>query len=167
MFNRTIATIGTAVAVVLIALVAILPAAAQQGPSATRSLPTATVAPGGEVTVTVAFANVGATAAITETLPAGFTYVDSSLDDTNVRVTDQEVKFNLFEVTSPFTYTVTASDTADSYDFSGTLRVGPGMDDAVVGGDTSVTVEAAARSDSYAGSAYRYARARPECHADL
>ena len=45
----------------------------------------------------------GGPARITETLPAGFTYVSSSVDDDKVRVTGQEVRFSLFEVTSPFT----------------------------------------------------------------
>ena len=108
-------------------------------PPATRSFDMANVGTGDTVMVTIAFANVGATARITETLPAGFTYVSSSVDDENVRVTGQEVGFSLFDVTSPFTYTVTASDMADSYDFSGMLRVGPGMDHAV-GGASKVTV---------------------------
>ena len=116
-------------------------ALAQATPSATRSFSSTSVDPGGEVTVTMAFANVGATARITETLPNGFTYVESSVDDDNVTVTGQEVRFSLFEVTSPFTYTVTASNMADSYDFSGTLRVGPGMDHTVLGA-TRVTVQA-------------------------
>ena len=67
--------------------------------------------------------------------------MSSSVVDENVRVTGQEVRFSLFEVISPFTYTVTASDMADSYDFSGMLRVGPGMDHAV-GGASKVTVQA-------------------------
>ena len=108
-------------------------------PAATRSFDMANVGTGDTVMVTIAFGNVGATARITETLPAGFTYVSSSVVDENVRVTGQEVRFSLFEVTSPFTYTVTASDMADSYDFSGMLRVGPGMDHAV-GGASKVTV---------------------------
>ena len=102
-------------------------------PAATRSFDMANVGTGDTVMVEIAFGNVGATARITETLPAGFTYVSSSVVDENVRVTGQEVRFSLFEVISPFTYTVTASDMADSYDFSGMLRVGPGMDHAVGG----------------------------------
>jgi uncharacterized repeat protein (TIGR01451 family) len=93
------------------------------GASATRSFDLANVGTGDTVMVTITFANVGATARITETLPAGFTYVSSSVADENVSVTGQEVRFSLFEVISPFTYTVTASDMADSYDFSGVLRV--------------------------------------------
>jgi uncharacterized repeat protein (TIGR01451 family) len=143
LFNRTIATIGTAVAVGLIALVVILPVAAQQGPSAERTFDMASVETGDTIEVTIEFANAGATAAITETLPAGFTYVTSSVADENVTVTGQEVRFNLFEVPPPsFTYTVTASDTAGTYDFSGTLRFDPTKDDAVVGGAYEVTVKA-------------------------
>ena len=112
------------------------------GPYATRSFSPTSVSPGGRVMVTIAFANVGATARITETLPAGFTYVSSSVADENVTVTGQEVRFSLFEVTSPFTYRVTASRAVSSYDFSGMLRVGPGMDHAV-GGNSSVSVRRA------------------------
>jgi uncharacterized repeat protein (TIGR01451 family) len=111
--------------VLLLGALGLSVALAQTPPTATatRTFSSPTVALGGTVMVEIAFGNVGATARITERLPAGFTYVSSSVADENVSVTGQEVRFSLFEVISPFTYTVTASDMADSYDFSGVLRV--------------------------------------------
>ena len=51
---------------------------AQSSGSVTRSFSPATVAPGGTVTVTIAVAGLGSFGGVTETLPAGFTYVPSS-----------------------------------------------------------------------------------------
>ena len=142
MLKKALSILTVSTVVLLLGALGLSVALAQAPPSVTRAFSSPTVvAPGDTVMVTIAFANVGPTARITETLPAGFTYVSSSVDDENVRVTGQEVRFSLFDVTSPFTYTVTASDMADSYDFSGMLRVGPGMDHAV-GGASKVTVQA-------------------------
>ena len=140
MLKKALSILTVSTVVLLLGALGLSVALAQE-PTVTRTFSSPTVAPGDTVMVEIAFGNVGATARITETLPAGFTYVSSSVADENVRVTGQEVRFSLFEVTSPFTYTVTASDMADSYDFSGMLRVGPGMDHAV-GGDSTVTVQA-------------------------
>ena len=109
-------------------------------PSATRSINPATVAPGGTVTVTIQAADYGQAGGVTETLPAGFAYVSSSLIASQVNESGQDVRFTLQGDTS-FTYTVTASETAGSYSFSGTLRDFE-RDDYAVGGDSSVTVEA-------------------------
>ena len=81
--------------------------AAPPGVSASRSFSPASVAPGGEVVVTINAANYGVGGAVTETLPEGFTYVSSSLPDSQVSVTGQQVRFTLQGDTS-FTYTVTA-----------------------------------------------------------
>jgi hypothetical protein len=115
-----------------------------QDPSASRSIPPASVAPGGRVVVTITADNYGQAGGVTETLPAGFTYVSSSLDasqvtETQVTVTDQKVRFTLQGETT-FTYTVTASMTAGSHTFSGMLRDFE-RTDTLVGGDTTVTVE--------------------------
>ena len=114
--------------------------AAQASPSATRSFSPQGVEPGGQVVVTINAANYGVGGAVTETLPAGFTYVSSSstLPDDQTGVTGQEVRFTLVGDTS-FTYTVTASSVGGSYTFSGTLRDSDRNDHAV-GGDTTVTV---------------------------
>ena len=74
--------------------------------------------PGSRLVVTIDVANYGQAGGVTETLPAGFTYVSSSLDADQVAETGQEVRFTLQGETS-FTYTVTASRTAGSHSFSG------------------------------------------------
>ena len=114
---------------------------AAQG-SATRSFPPATVSPGGQVTVTINAANYGPSGSVTERLPQGFSYVSSSLDSERVDVDPQQVIFTL-QGEASFTYTVTASDKAGPYTFSGTLRDSKGNDHAV-GGDSTVTVTAEA-----------------------
>ena len=139
---RKILAVMALVAVMGTLLGVILPVAAQSGPSATRSFSSTSVAAGAEVTVTIAFANTGALGGrVTETLPAGFTYKSSSLGDENVTVNGQEVRFSLFGVTSPFTYTVTASSTAGAHTFSGELRDSD-RNNHDVGGPSRVTVQA-------------------------
>ena len=114
------------------------PLAAQTTPSASRSFSSATVAPGGEVTVTIAAAGYGSFGAVTETLPAGFAYVSNTGADA-VLQTGQDVRFTLLGADKSFSYVVTASSAEGTYTFSGSLR----DDDAGntdVGGSTDVTV---------------------------
>ena len=114
-----------------------------EGPSATRSFNSATVAPGETVTVTIQAANYGQAGGVTETLPTGFAYVSSSLAASQVtELSGNQVRFTLQGDTS-FTYTVTASSTPGPYDFSGTLRDFE-RDDYPVVGATMVTVRVAA-----------------------
>ena len=85
------------------------------------------MAPGENVVVTITHANAGLLGVITENLPRGFRYVSSNVPTDNIRVTGQVVTgqmvlFALLDVESPFTYTVTASGTAGTYNFSGQLR---------------------------------------------
>ena len=97
--------------------------------------------------MTIAAANYGHFGRVTETLPDGFSYVSSDdLDDEEVSEDGQTVKFTLQGTDITFTYTVTASDTAGTHDFSGTLRDDDRADHDV-GGAASVTVtaESAAR----------------------
>ena len=141
MFRKTLTLMAVATVAGLIGLMSMIPAAAQQGPSASRSFDSASVAPGGEIVVTIAASGYGSAGRVTETLPDGFTYVSSNLTD-GVRVNGQEVRFTLFGDPS-FTYTVTASDVAGSHDFGGVLR-NFDQDEFPVGGATVVTVEAAA-----------------------
>ena len=111
----------------------------QATPSASRSFDSASVDPGGQVVVTIAASDYGAAGGITETLPAGFSYVNSSLDDSQVsELGNNQVRFTL-QGDSSFTYTVTASDTPGPYTFSGTLRDAD-RTDHTVGGDSRVTV---------------------------
>ena len=65
------------------------PAAAQQGPSATRSFDKTTVEPGKTVTVTITIEDYGGFGAVTEMLPDGFSYVSSDLDTVQVTEVDR------------------------------------------------------------------------------
>ena len=107
--------------------------------SATRSFSPATaVAPGATVTVTITATDYGRLGGVTETLPAGFVYVSSSLDGSQVLVTGQMVRFTL-QGDESFTYEVTASSVEGDYTFEGTLTdEDRGSSD--VGGATDVTV---------------------------
>ena len=112
------------------------------GPSAARSFSPVSVAPGGQVTVTITAANYGSLGAVTETLPAGFRYVSSTHDSNQVihpvEGNSRMVRFTLQGETS-LTYTVTASSVEGSYTFSGTLRDSD-RNDHTVGGASMVTV---------------------------
>ena len=115
---------------------------AQQA-SATRSFDPATVVPGGTVTVTIS--DISGALGVTETLPAGFTQVSSTLTDAQVQGPGL---FNVFGVTS-FSYDVTAPSTEDTYTFSGVVRSsGEGEPDGVVGGASSVTVAVPPEGDT-------------------
>ena len=81
------------------------------------------MAPGGRVTVTITAAAYGGFGGVTETLPTGFDYGSSSLPESQVTETGQDVRFILQgDDDSSFTYNVTASNTPGSYTFSGELR---------------------------------------------
>ena len=91
---------------------------------AIRSLSPESVEPGGEVEVTITATGYGTLGGqVVETLPDGFSYVRSDLDEEAVAVVGQAVTFTLFG-TGPitFTYTVTASREEGTYSFSGVLR---------------------------------------------
>ncbi len=135
--NRVVAAVGGNASVTV--------EAAQQA-SASRSFSPASVAPGGEVVVTITVSNYGGFGRVAETLPAGFAYVASSLDDSQVAENGQEVRFTL-QGEGSFTYTVTASSTAGSHSFSGTLTDSNRVV-AAVGGNASVTVEAAQQASA-------------------
>ena len=119
-------------------------------PSATRSFDSTSVAPGGQVVVTIAAANYGSAGGVTETLPTGFVYVSSSLSASQINESGQNVRFTLQGDTS-FTYTVTASSTSGPYDFSGTLRDFD-KTDHTVGGATRVTVEGPSATRSFSST---------------
>ena len=113
------------------------------GHSATRSFSPASVAPGGETTVTVTFANFESpVGAVTETLPPGFAYkpLSSSInDDDFVRITGQEARFTILGTPQSLTYVVTASTVEASYEFSGTFLDGS-RTNVAVGGAIVLTV---------------------------
>ena len=107
---------------------------------AIRSFSPPSVAPAGEVVVMITASGHGSFGAVTETLPPGFSYVSSSLEDSGVTDVGREVRFRLFGQTA-FTYTVTASSTAGTYSFSGVLR-NSDREDVPVGGALTIAVAA-------------------------
>ena len=114
---------------------------------ASRSISPATVDAGGEVEVTIQASGYGFGGQVVETLPAGFSYVNGSVNPSNINVReeDQDLKFTLLGEPS-FSYKVTASSDAGEYSFMGVLKYSP-VDvivDVGVGGASAVTVEAAA-----------------------
>ena len=118
---------------------------APRPPSATRSFSDMYVDEGGQVVVTINidYSDLGQVdrlrIGVAETLPLGFTYVSSSLDEALVFQQNGVVQFGAFSETS-FTYTVTAASTLDDYMFSGEL-IGTGLDPAPsVGGSSTLTV---------------------------
>ena len=115
-------------------------AAAGPAHSATRAFSADTVNTGAELTVTIDATDYGASGTVTETLPAGFDYGTSSLASSDVASVGQEVTFSLGMEPSNFSYTVTASDTAGTYDFSG-IVTNEGGEEQDVDGDSTVTVE--------------------------
>ncbi|MCK5108054.1 MAG: Ig-like domain-containing protein [Methanosarcinales archaeon] len=137
MKSRTLPLIIT-MAMVLFAFVAAIGTAAAV-PSATRILPTS-VSPGADFQVAISCSDIGAAGQVNETLPSGFTYVNSSLSSGVVTGTNW-VEFILFGVSS-LTYNVTASDVAGTHTFAGTVKDFE-RNVAVVGGNTELTVSEA------------------------
>ena len=107
---------------------------------AIRSFSPPSVAPAGEVVVMITASGYGSFGAVTETLPSGFSYVSSSLEDSGVTDVGREVRFSLFGQTA-FTYTVTASSTEGAYSFSGVLG-NSDREDVPVGGALTIAVAA-------------------------
>ena len=105
---------------------------------AVRTLPTDPVESGTEFTVSMTAADYGPVESVVETLPAGFTYVNSTLDASKVTVSGNTVTFTLVDESS-FDYTVAASDTDGTYAFSGVIK-NSDMVEYAVSGDTSIEV---------------------------
>ena len=135
LFKKMLAVMTVAAIMAAVGLLGLLPAFAQE---ATRSFNPATVEPGGQVTVTIAVASYGGFGSVTETLPTGFSYVSSNLDDAQVDEVDARTVEFILQGETSFTYTVDAPSTEASYTFSGTLRDSSRDDHAI--GDSSVTV---------------------------
>ena len=109
--------------------------------SATRSFNPDPVAPGGSVVVTIDTNDIGGFGSVTETLPAGFTYVSSSLGTDDVDASGGQVIVFTLIGEPDFTYTVTAPMEAGDYPFSGTV-VDSDRNSLAVTGDTSLSVAA-------------------------
>ena len=161
MLRIALAAIMVASITGVVALTGIFPTSAQSDPSATRSFDSTSVAPEGQVTVTIAAANYGQAGGVTETLPTGFAYVSSSLAASQVtELSGNEVRFTL-QGDASFTYVVTASSTAGSHTFPGTLRDFD-RNDHTVDGATSVTVEAAQGAQASATRSFDSTSVAPE-----
>ena len=110
-------------------------------PSAMREFDTSSVAAGGGPVVATITVSGATQAVVTENLPTGFTYVESSLPDSQVRPDPndgQRIRFVLVDsADNPFTYKVTVSQTGTITDSNLTVdRV-----EYPVSGDDSVTVQ--------------------------
>ena len=130
------------VAVLVLAALAAttLVAAADNGCTATRTLPTS-VQPGAQFNVGIVVADCGAMGQVRETIPAGFAYISVS-DPTNIGVeqTGNEVRFTFIPGAISFTYKVQAPMAKGDYDFAGVV-LDADKQSFTVGGDTTVTVE--------------------------
>ena len=113
------------------------------GPRASRSFSPSSVTPGGSLNVRISVADYGGLGRVVETLPAGFTYVSTTLSsNSSVKVDGRDVIFSLIGDVRSFTYTVTAPETEGSYSFTGNLL----DEDTVeypVGGASAITVAVA------------------------
>ena len=110
-------------------------------PTAQRSFSPTQIAPSGEVSVRIAVNNYGQFGGVEETIPADFTYVAGS-SNVDVEVDGRTLEFALFDEAA-VTYSVTASDTAGSYVFSGDLIDDQGNRHSI-GGSSRVTVRVVA-----------------------
>jgi len=115
--------------------------ATAESATATRTLPAEPISAGEFFSVRIEAAGYGAFGQVVETLPAGFKYVQSSLNPGSVEVVGDTVRFYLLGDTS-FNYTLTAPHTEGTYSFSGLLK-DEDKNEYEVGGDTEVVVEAA------------------------
>ena len=138
---RTVALLAAALAVA-----AALAALTSQGAgapaqasshSAVRSFGASYVVPGGELSVTVVMSGYGAIGLLVETLPPGFAYQGSDLDDAAAEVDDDDntVTFTLLGEES-VTYTVTAPEAEDRYTFKGVMVDRHRNERAVTGAST-------------------------------
>ena len=98
-----------------------LGAVGAQSHSASRAFQRVWAAPGSELRVTITARNYGTFGQVVETLPDGFTFGGSSLDDAQVSSEGQTVQFNLLG-DSRFTYTVTVPSVEGRYTFSGIIK---------------------------------------------
>jgi hypothetical protein len=110
------------------------------GPSATRNLPDDCIDPEDTFVVQITASGTGFIQVI-ETLCAGWTYVDSSLPDTQVEeLAGNQVKFTLLSAET-FTYTVQAPSTPGaSCIITGIVKDTTNTDGVAVGGESQVSV---------------------------
>ncbi|HWQ49726.1 MAG TPA: PGF-pre-PGF domain-containing protein [Methanosarcina sp.] len=113
--------------------------------SAERTFPSS-VSPDQEFKVTVNVADYGAAGQVLEKLPAGFTFVSSTLPERAVTVNGSEVSFLLMTEKS-FSYTLKAPATTGTYKIVGLLRDINKSEFSVRPVDCSITVSQSSNSD--------------------
>ena len=122
--------------------------AQQSGITVTRAIsPGSLPAGGGEVTVTITINGSYGVGSVVEELPGGFSYVPGSVMPSEITPTvdEQKVSFPLVGETS-LSYKVSGSGSAGEHPFSGELIYGVDRNKVSVGGENSLTVEAAQQS---------------------
>ena len=115
--------------------------AGASGHSATRSFDPSSVASGGEITVTIEASDYGSFGQVVETLPDGFSYMAGSTSPSTIKTapSGQDVTFTFLGANMSFSYKVTASDTAGSHTFSGTVNDDTGDSRSISASDVTVT----------------------------
>ena len=110
--------------------------------AAVRSFSSEWVAPGGEITVTIAVNDYGPFGQVQETLPEGFAFLGTTLSEAAVGSTIGTMKFTLLG-DEEFTYTARAPDEEGEYSFSGVL-LDSFRNEEAIGGATILRVGAPA-----------------------
>ena len=129
----------------VLALMGLMPAAAQSGVSVTRSFdPSPVPADVDEVTVTISIDGSYGIGSVTEELPSRFSYVPGSVRPADIMpdVDGRMVSFSLVG-DATFSYKVMTSGSAGDHRFSGKLVYGVDKTEATVGDDSVLTVKAA------------------------
>lgn len=133
-----VGALAIAAAVAAVALLSQYGGVEAQSHSATRSFDSDWSAPGAELQVSIATSDLGGFGQVVETLPAGFTYVRTGLDDFQVEVEGQTVSFTLLGDQS-FTYVVTVPSAEGAYTFSGVVK-NADREERTVSGETMLRV---------------------------
>ena len=107
--------------------------------SSARSFNPDPVPPGGRLEVTITATGHGGIGQVTETLPSGFSYVESSLPESAVTDDGQIFTFTLLG-DDTFTYVVTTPGAEGIYSFSGVFKDFEEKDERPVGGASVITV---------------------------
>ena len=116
--------------------------------TATRSLSPTTVAPGGEVTVTINVDNPGrARVLVSDEIPGGFSIIPDSSSQGSL-TDDDSVTLISNSPTIVLMYGVMASETLGDHEFVGNLAVEGVTDPISISGDRMVTVEAATNGEN-------------------
>ena len=105
--------------------------------SATRSFGSESIDAGAELEIEISVSGLGGAGQVKETLPDGFSFVSST--EESATADGQTVRFIIVGDEATFSYTVTASQTAGTHEFSGTVH-NFDKEEAAVDGDSSIEV---------------------------